>query len=120
MILLSLNIRGVGGLQKTTSFRRLLSLTHPDIIFLQETLVDSKKARHFLNIFFPTWYICTVSSLGTSGGLVVAWDPTKFDLSPHLCCGGICFLVLAASTTKGFTFLISMPPVLTDKISGKK
>jgi hypothetical protein len=60
-----------------------------DIIFLQETLVDSKKARLFLNRFLSNWHICTVSSLGNSGGLVVAWDPTKFDLSPFLCCGGM-------------------------------
>jgi hypothetical protein len=89
MIFLSLNIRGVGGLQKVASFRRLISLSSPDIIFLQETLVDNKKARLFLNSFFSTWHICSVSSLGTSGGLAVAWDPTKFDLSPYLCCGGI-------------------------------
>jgi hypothetical protein len=42
-----------------------------------------------LNKFCPTWHTCTASSLGTSGGLVVSWDPTKFVLAPHLCCGGI-------------------------------
>jgi exonuclease III len=47
MIFLSLNIRGVGGHLKAASFRRLLSHISPDIIFLQETLVDSKKARFF-------------------------------------------------------------------------
>jgi exonuclease III len=45
MILLSLNIRGVGGHLKAASFRRLLSHISPDIIFLQETLVDSKKGQ---------------------------------------------------------------------------
>jgi exonuclease III len=89
MILLSLNIRGVGGPVKVASFRRLLSHSTPDIIFLQETLVNNKKARSFLNLFHSNWHICTVSSLGTSGGLVVAWDPTKYDFSSYLCCGGI-------------------------------
>jgi exonuclease III len=51
MILLSLNIRGVGGTLKYASLRRLLNRTNPDIIFLQETLVDEKKARLFMNYF---------------------------------------------------------------------
>jgi hypothetical protein len=58
MILLSLNIRGVGGHLKVASFRRLLSHISPDIIFLQETLVDSKKARNFLiNSFLTGIYV---------------------------------------------------------------
>jgi hypothetical protein len=61
----------------------------PDIIFLQETLVDGTKVRTFLNKFCPNWHTCTASSSGTSGGLAVSWDPTKFTLVPYLCCGGI-------------------------------
>jgi hypothetical protein len=30
-----------------------------------------------------------VSSVGKSGGLLVAWDPSKFDLKPYVCCGGL-------------------------------
>jgi exonuclease III len=48
MILLSLNIRGVGGSLKFPSLRRLLSNTKPDIIFFQETLVPEEKARKFM------------------------------------------------------------------------
>ena len=40
MLLLSLNVRGVGGTLKVASVRRLLEHTHPDIILLQETLVN--------------------------------------------------------------------------------
>jgi exonuclease III len=89
MILLSLNIRGVGGSLKTASFRRLPSETTPNIIFLQETMVNGLKARSFLNQFHPTWLTSSVDSIGTSGGLVVSWDPSLFDLTPHLCSGGI-------------------------------
>jgi exonuclease III len=49
MMLLSLNIRGVGGTLKTASVRRLLDNAHPDIVFLQETLVDAQRARDFLH-----------------------------------------------------------------------
>jgi exonuclease III len=47
MILLSLNIRGVGGPLKLPSLHRLLIVNKPDIIFFQETLVDEEKARKF-------------------------------------------------------------------------
>jgi hypothetical protein len=69
MILLSLNIRGVGGPLKFPSMRRLLSKTNLDIIFLQETLVVEDKARHFMNVLCPNWMICAVNSVGKSGGL---------------------------------------------------
>jgi hypothetical protein len=37
----------------------------------------------------PSWHMCVVSSVGTSGGLLVTWDPNKFTLVPSLCAGGI-------------------------------
>jgi hypothetical protein len=80
MIFLSLNIRGVGGILKSASLRRLLRRNSPDIIFLQETLVEEKKARAFMNSFRPSWLSCVVSSVGSSGGLLVSWDPKKFDI----------------------------------------
>jgi exonuclease III len=66
MILLSLNIRGVGGTLKQASMRRVCRKVKPDVIFLQETLVDEEKARHFMLRFVPSWCICAVSSLGNS------------------------------------------------------
>ena len=82
MIFLSLNLRGVGGPLKNASMRCLLDKTHPDVILLQETLVDEKKARFFMLHFFPSWLSCVVSSVGNSGSLLVTWDPNKFDLAP--------------------------------------
>lgn len=45
MILLTLNIRGVGGAPKFAYVRRLLVIIKLGIIFLQETLVSKVKAR---------------------------------------------------------------------------
>jgi hypothetical protein len=89
MIILSLNIRGVGGPQKLASMRRLLEKTQPSIIFLQETLVNASAAREFFYRLRPNWSICAASSVGTSGGLLASWDPTLFDFSPMLSPGGI-------------------------------
>lgn len=89
MIVLSLNFRGIRGTLKAASFRRLLARTKPDIIFLQETLSVDHKARDFAHQFRPSWYTVAVSSLGTSRGLLVAWDPSLFELRPSLSCGGL-------------------------------
>jgi hypothetical protein len=45
MIMLSLNIRGVGGSLKLASMHRLLSKTKPHVIFLPETLPTDERAR---------------------------------------------------------------------------
>jgi exonuclease III len=89
MILLSLNIIGVGGPLEYASLRRLLNKTHSDIIFLQETLVDEKRARSFLTSLKPDLYTCAVSSVGKSGSLLVSRDPSKFDRTSYISCGGL-------------------------------
>jgi exonuclease III len=89
MILVTLNIRGVGGPLKQTSLHRLLNNTSPSIIFLQETMVSADKARSFLYKLRPEWMTCVVSSVGTSGGLLASWDPNLFSFDPFLSTGGI-------------------------------
>ena len=105
MILLSLNIRGIGGTLKAASVRRLLDRTRPDIVFFQETLSDEKKARDFLLQLRPSWAATTVNSLGTLGGLLVAWDPIFFDLKPFLTVGGILLIGSCVSSKKKVAFL---------------
>jgi exonuclease III len=68
MIILSLNIRGVGGPLKLASMHRLLSKTTPHVIFLQETLTTDVRARDFMFSLKPDWMSCVVSSVGNSGG----------------------------------------------------
>jgi hypothetical protein len=89
MILLSINIRGVGGPLKQTSLKRIIDQTQPSLIFLQETLVEASVARDFMHLLRPTWLSCAASSVGTSGGLLATWDPAFFNLSPMLSPGGI-------------------------------
>jgi hypothetical protein len=89
MLVLSLNLRGTGGALKLASVHSVLEKTHPNIVFFQETLVHSEKARCFFQLLRPKWLVCAVNSVGTSGGLLAAWDPSYFDLVPYLTCGGI-------------------------------
>jgi len=105
MIVLSLNIREIGGTLKDASFQRLLEHSKPDVIFLQETLSANKKSRDFLHHFCPLWVTAAVNSIGNSGGLLVAWDPSLFYLNPFMTCGGILFIGRCFATNQELVFL---------------
>jgi hypothetical protein len=51
--------------------------------------VNEQKARDFIHHFRPSWLTSAVSSAGTSGGLLAAWDPALFSLDSYLTVGGI-------------------------------
>jgi len=89
MFFLSLNIRGIEGPHKAASVRCLLDNSHTKIVFIQETLVSAQKARDFMHALRPSWVSCFANSVGTSGGLLVSWDPIYFDLFPFLTIAGI-------------------------------
>jgi hypothetical protein len=115
MIVLSLNIRGIGGTLKAASFRRLLASSKPDLIFLQETLTSDYKARDFIYRFRPSWFSAAVSSIDNSGGLLVAWDPCHFALKPSLSCGGLLLQGYSLATNLELTLLNLYGPC-SDKV----
>jgi hypothetical protein len=80
---------GLEAPSKRPLFSDLIDTIHPSIIFLQETLVDEQHSRAFINGLKPNWFVSAVNLVGTSGGLLVAWDPVFFYLKPFFCCGGI-------------------------------
>jgi hypothetical protein len=104
MILLTLNVRGVGGSLKIASVHILLTKVNADIIFLQERLVAEEKAQLFMHKIVPTWHMCVVSSIGTSGGLLVPWDPNKCTLVPSLCASGILLTGITLGNNKDVNF----------------
>ena len=55
--------------------------------------------------FVYSWYVCVVSSVGTSGSLLVAWDPNKFTLDPTLCGGGILLSGISLENQRVVNFL---------------
>jgi hypothetical protein len=89
MLLFSLNVRGIGGTLKAASFCHFMEQTKPEIVFLQKIVAPAPKARDFFLCFRPSWATCSVNSVGTSVGLLVAWDPSLFELAPFISMGGI-------------------------------
>ena len=55
MLILSYNMRGIGGASKLTALRRLLELKTTKIIAIQEIMADGKKAKEALRGFLKDW-----------------------------------------------------------------
>jgi hypothetical protein len=120
MILLSLNIRGVGGSHKLASVCCLFILNRPDIIFFQETLLDESREIYFLKKLKPLWYSTVVSSVGKLGCLLVDWDPDKFDLKPYIFCGGLLVTGFSLEIKEKLSFLNVYGPCSDMKVFWQK
>ena len=82
MIILSMNIRGVGGAPKLRALRRIFEIVRPDVILIQETMVPADKAIAVLSKVVGSWHMSAVDAAGRSGGLLTAWNPFRgiFDI----------------------------------------
>ena len=51
----------------------MLTLEHPDVILLQETLGVGEVIKERLESWIPGWSFVTLDARGRSGGLAVGW-----------------------------------------------
>ena len=116
MLLLSHNIRGIGGTLKLASVRRVLDKTRPEIVLFQETMVLVEKACDFMFKIRPNWICCVISSNGSSGGLMVSWDPNFFYLTPSLTCGGIFLSGFYIATRRQVNIMNTYGPCVERKV----
>ena len=75
MKILSMNIRGFGGLAKQKSLGRLPSDLRPNMILLQETMCCYSQALYLFSKLKPGWEFCASDAMGISGSLLARWDP---------------------------------------------
>ena len=99
MLILSLNIRGLGGRPKTISLRALINSLKPDFILLQETMCSNIPALLAFSKLLPTSEFCAVSARGLSGGLLSAWNLLKVKCKAFYTCAGI----LLQATIRGLS-----------------
>ena len=90
MRILSLNVRGLGGLAKQKILRYLFSSLSPDIILLQETMNSSYPALLAFSKLCPGWEFCAISSSGLLRGILSCWNPHIVKCkSFHTMAGGL-------------------------------
>ena len=75
MLILSLNIHGLGGRTKSLRLRALFKSLNPDFILLQETMCSASPALFSFLKLLPSWEFCTISGRGISGGPTLSLEP---------------------------------------------
>ena len=80
MKILSFNCRRLAGPGKKPAFIRVLTLEHPDVILLQETMGEGEVIRERLESWLPGWSFVTVDARGRSGGLAVGWKNCRVKM----------------------------------------
>ena len=89
MLILSLNVIGLGGKTKQSGLRSLFLSIPPDMILLQETMCSTYPALLAFSKLLPKWEFCAISAFGLSGGLLTAWDPLKVRCHAYEIVAGI-------------------------------
>ena len=79
MNIVSMNIRGLGGITKQKSLRTPFSSLNPDLIMLQETMCDHITALQLFAKLNPRWKFYALDAHGLFGGILSTWNP-------HLTC----------------------------------
>lgn len=75
-MILSWNVRGLGGVKKRRLIRECMSYFKPDIIIIQETkneVMGDRLIWSSIRSVLSEW--CVLPTIGTSGGIMLAWNP---------------------------------------------
>ena len=99
MNILSMNIRGFGGLTKLKSLQSLFSVLNPYLIFIEEIMCDHFQGPNYFAKIKSDWEFCAIDSLGLSGGLLTGWNPLTSRCKAFVSCAGI----LVKSQFKGLS-----------------
>ena len=75
MLILSYNVKGLGGAPELATLRRLLDLKKPKVVALQETMSEGGVSREALKTCLRDWQMETLDAKGHSGGMVTTWSP---------------------------------------------
>ena len=75
MKILSMNIRGFGGLTKQKSLGILFTDLNLDMILIQETMCCYSQSLLLFSKLKPGWEFCAFDALGLSGGLLAGRNP---------------------------------------------
>ena len=104
MCILSLNVRGLGGLAKQKSLRHLFSSLSPDVVLLQETMTSTYLALLAFSKLCLSWEFYAISSSRLSGGILSGWNPKLIKCKAYHTVAGI----LLKAMIHGSTFPLSI------------
>ena len=83
MIILSLNMRGIGGTLKQQALKRMFFVYKPDVVMIQESMRSRSKSIEIFSSISKGWKSCSIDAEGLSKGLVTGWNANFDALSTH-------------------------------------
>ena len=89
MMILSLNVRGLGGKTKLSRQRSLFLSLCPDMILLQETMCSTYPTLHAFSKLLPNWELCATNASRLSSVLLTAWNPGRVRCRAYETLAGI-------------------------------
>lgn len=78
MIVLSWNVRGLSGVEKKRLVKEVIRSCNLDVLVIQETKkeeMSSRLVKWILGSVLSEW--CVVPMVGTTGGILCAWNPSR-------------------------------------------
>ena len=78
MLILSYNVRGLGGDSKLTTLCRILDLNKPKVVAFQETMSGGGKSKEVLKGVLKDWQRETLAAEGHLGGMITSSSPDIF------------------------------------------
>lgn len=106
MKILTWNVCGLGGVKKRRFVRECISKYNSIVTMLQETKKDTmlqKLVKSSMGPKFSEW--CVFPTIGTSGGILIAWDPLEVRKVDEIM-GNFSLSIRLIKESSGFEWLL--------------
>lgn len=80
MRIISWNIRGSNGIQRTQLIKKRIKVDRPYLLMLQETKCGGQLLKERMGRIWKGCEVMAVDATGTAGGFAIAWHPSKVTL----------------------------------------
>ena len=75
MLILSYNVRELGGPSKVIALQCIITIEKQKLIALQETMMEGEKAKEVMRRLLKEWQMEAINVEGHLGGLITSWSP---------------------------------------------
>ena len=80
MKIISWNIRGSNGIQKTRLIKKCIQMDKPYMLLLQETKCTGQLLQERMGKIWKGCNVMAIDAIGAAGGFAIIWHPSKVNL----------------------------------------
>ena len=105
MIILSLNIMGLGSPSKMLSLDRLVERHKLDVILLDETMGAGQNMIGLIGNILKGWDFLSIYAFENYGGIIIGWKKSIIILNSYFLSSGICTIFFFQDIEKKITMV---------------